>query len=286
MPQKGSSEMITDGQIHLWPADGPHYPWPEGAAPDTPEPLTAERFLHMMDDLGVDRAIIAPPAVSGFDPSYALDCATNHPERLAVTSRWDFSAPDAPSCLATWLDSPGMIGIRIALLPSAIEGLKESKKLPEFFATAEEFAIPLMVFAPGTIREVEAAAKAHPNLKLVVDHANLVGSTPNTVGERINELITLAQYDNIAVKLGALPLRSAQKHPYADLHPHLHAVYHAFGAQRLIWASDLSTSLKTRTATYFQNLDMIQQAFAGASSEEMDWILGRTVSTWFNWPEQ
>lgn len=278
--------MITDAQVHLWPANGPQYPWPEGTAPDVPEALTAERFLPMMDAMGVARAVIAPPAVSGFDPSYALDCAARYPERFAVTSRWNFADATAMARLPTWLDKPGMIGIRVALLPSALEGLRSSGALGEFFRTAAQYSIPLMCFAPGTLGAIKAAAKAHPNLKMIVDHANLVGSTPDTLGAKIEELAALAHYDNVGVKLGALPQRSAHRYPYEDLHPHLNTLFQAFGPQRLMWASDLSTSLKTGAANYYQNFDMIMRSFPFASEDDMDWVLGRTVSTWFEWSDK
>ena len=277
--------MITDAQIHLWPANAPPYPWPEGTSPDLPEPLTAERFLPMMDELGIDRAIIAPPAVSGFDPGYALDCAARYPDRLAVTSRWDFSDPKALDALPTWLEQPGMIGVRMSLLPGSIAALLDSGTLAAFLATAERHDVPLMVFAPGTIAVVADAARRHPRLRLVVDHANLVGSTPETVPAKIAELLALAGHDNVAVKLGALPQRSAEPAPYRDLHPHLLALHRAFGAARLMWASDLTTSLKTGAATYRQNLEMIRAAFAPLPQSDLDWILGGTVSAWFNWPE-
>ena len=278
--------IITDAQIHLWPANSEQHPWPEGTQPDLPEPLTAERFLPMMDSMGIKRAIIAPPAVSGFDPSYALNCAAKYPDRLAVTSRWNFSDPSGLSKLSSWLDPTNMIGIRVAILRSMLPRLKESGTLDSFFEEVSANAIPLMCFAPGALSEIELAAYQHPQLKLVVDHANLVGSTPETVGEKIEELSQLANYENVGVKLGALPQRSAQKHPYSDLHPHLKSLYSAFGPKRLMWASDLTTSLKTGTANYNQNLDMIVQAFDWASQDDMDWILGRSVSTWFNWPER
>jgi predicted TIM-barrel fold metal-dependent hydrolase len=67
------------------------------------------------------------------------------------------------------------------------------------------------------------------------------------------------------------------------LHPHLLNLHRAFGAARLMWASDLTTSLKTGAASYSQNLAMIREAFAPLPPSDLDWILGGTVSDWFNW---
>ena len=276
--------IVTDSQVHLWPPDTPEQPWADGAQPDLPTPMTAEAYLPLMKTAGVSRAIIAPPGVCGFDPSHALECARQYPDRLAVTSRWNFFDDPKAERLATWLDTPGMIGVRAAILPSKLDQLREHGLLKQFWSAAEEHAIPLMLFAPGTLPEIENAASAHPRLKLTVDHMNLVGSTPDTVPRLVSDLVQLARYPNISVKLGALPLRSSKPYPFADLHPHLREVYYAFGAERLMWASDLTTSLKAEKADYTENLGLIREAYHDLRDSELEMILGGTVSALFNWP--
>lgn len=275
--------MIIDSQIHLWEADGPDRPWAEGARPDVEPPLTAERFLPMMDEIGVSRAIIAPPGVSGFDPGYALECAARFPDRLAVTSRWTLDDPDWRVRLPGWLDQPGMIGIRLGLLPAARSRWSESGDLAAFWAAAEELAIPLMIFAPRDLDAIEQAAGSHPALTLVVDHANLVISSPDTVDELIEQLNRLARYPNVAVKLGSLPLRSRGGYPYADLHAPLLRLYDAFGAERLMWASDQTTTMARNKGSYRENLNLMRDAFAGLPGAELDLVLGGTVAKLFPW---
>ena len=276
--------MITDAQIHLWEADTAERPWPPGVQADVEPPLTAERFIPMMDEAGVARALISPPGASGFDPTYALECAQRYPDRLAVTSRWTLDDPKGPERLPTWLDQPGMIGIRFAILPSNLERWRDSGQLARFWADAERYDIPLMVFAPGTLPEVGHAARRHPGLKLIVDHVNLMNSTPETVGERVDALNELAQFPNVGVKLGALPIRSATRYPFTDLHAPLRRVYEAFGAQRLMWASDQTTTMAKDKASYSENLNLIREAALGdIPSADMERILGGTVSEWFRW---
>jgi predicted TIM-barrel fold metal-dependent hydrolase len=275
--------VIIDAQIHLWEADRPDRPWPAGAKPDIPEPLTAERFIAMMDEVNVDRALISPPAVCGFDPSYALECAAKYPDRLAVTSRWNLDDPAWRERLPTWLDQPGMVGIRLGIVGATRERWRDTGVLEQFWSGAERCDIPLMVFTPGSLSEVDAAAEAHPGLRLVIDHVNLMGTTPATVDDKVNELLPLARHPNLGVKLGALPIRSGQGYPFADLHAPLQRVYEAFGPRRLMWASDQTTTMAQDKASYGENLGLMRAAFAAIPSEDLDWILGRTVAEWFHW---
>ena len=54
--------LIVDSQVHLWPASTPERPWLPGAKPQLPEPFTIERIIPLMDEAGVDRVVIVPPA--------------------------------------------------------------------------------------------------------------------------------------------------------------------------------------------------------------------------------
>ena len=62
-----------------------------------------------MDAIGVDRAIIVPPAVVGFDNRTALDAARDYPKRFAVMGLFDPYAADAPAQLECWLASPACL---------------------------------------------------------------------------------------------------------------------------------------------------------------------------------
>ncbi|GIW06919.1 MAG: hypothetical protein KatS3mg060_1724 [Dehalococcoidia bacterium] len=277
--------VIIDAQVHLWEADRPERPWPAGAESHLPEPMTAERFLPLMDEPGVDRAVIAPPFMAGFDPSYALECASRYPDRFAVSSRWDLDDPTWPSRLPTWLNQPGMIGIRLGLRGDHAVRWTENGTLAAFWEAAERYEIPIMVFVPDGLAPVEVAARAHPRLRIVVDHLNLVGPRPPGQDERIAALVALARFPNVGVKVSALPLFSQQPFPFADVHPAIRAVRDAFGAHRMMWGSDQTMQLAFGRATYRESVDLIRAAGrAFLSDDDIDWVLGRTLQEWFRWP--
>jgi len=53
--------MIVDSQVHLWKAETPDWRWVPGRVPQLPEPFTIEKLVPLMDEAGVDRAVIVPP---------------------------------------------------------------------------------------------------------------------------------------------------------------------------------------------------------------------------------
>jgi hypothetical protein len=63
--QPARKRLIVDAQVHLWKAESPDWPWVPGMKPQMPEPFTIEKLVPLMDDAGVGRAVIVPPAWPG-----------------------------------------------------------------------------------------------------------------------------------------------------------------------------------------------------------------------------
>ena len=107
--------LITDAQIHLWEPERADRPWPKDgrSTPHRPNGFTAEQMLAEMDAVGVDRAVIVPPSWIGETNEYALEAGCQVPDRFAVMGRIDPSAARRNDQLATWLQQPHMLGIRV-----------------------------------------------------------------------------------------------------------------------------------------------------------------------------
>ena len=54
--------MIVDAQVHFWKANTPDRPWLPNRVAQLPEPFLIEQLVPMMDEAGVDRAVIVPPS--------------------------------------------------------------------------------------------------------------------------------------------------------------------------------------------------------------------------------
>src|SRR5262249_48747276 len=78
---------ITDAQIHLWKAESADWKWVPGLVPQLPEPFTIERAISMMDEAGVDRAVIVPPSWPGDRNDYALEAVKRYPTRFRVMGK-------------------------------------------------------------------------------------------------------------------------------------------------------------------------------------------------------
>ena len=105
--------MIVDAQIHLWKAESEDWRWVPGLQPQLPEPFTIERAISMMDEAGVDRAVIVPPSWPGDRNDYALEAVKRYPTRFRVMGKVPLQDPESLDLLPKWKEQPGMVGLRV-----------------------------------------------------------------------------------------------------------------------------------------------------------------------------
>src|SRR6516164_3558675 len=105
--------MIVDAQVHLWKAASEDWKWVPGLVPQLPEPFTIERLVPMMDEAGVDRAIIVPPSWPGDRNDNALEAARRYPTRFRVMAKIPLQDPRGAGLLPKWGGQPGMLGLRV-----------------------------------------------------------------------------------------------------------------------------------------------------------------------------
>src|SRR5258707_12188970 len=116
-PHKAAAQanrrLIVDAQVHLWKAESPDWKWVPGLQPQLQEPFTIERLVPMMDEAGVDRAVIVPPAWPGDRNDYALEAATRYPTRFRLMGRIPLQDPNSADLLPQRKGEQGKLGVRV-----------------------------------------------------------------------------------------------------------------------------------------------------------------------------
>ena len=269
--------VIVDAQVHLWRAEAPNRPWPAGGAAraQLPEPFTHDRLLAMMDEAGVDRAIIVPPSWEGDRNDYALDAVRAHPDRFWVMGRIPLKDKQASGLLAEWKEQPGMLGVRLTFLRQQASWLRD-ETAAWFWPAAERAAIPVMVLA-ARMSELSAVAERHPQLTLIIDHMGISGEAlkEGRRAEAVAETIALAKYLNVSVKLSSAPAYSLESYPFRDMTPFLRACFDAYGPRRCHWGTDLTNSLAK--ASYRQRIAHFTEELTFLCDDDRDWIMGRAI---------
>ena len=229
---------------------------------------------------GIDRAILVPPSWEGERNDVVLAAAQAHPERFAVMGRFDPEAANARDLVPTWLDQPGMLGLRFTFhrefqRPLLIEG-----RVDWLWSQAEKAGVPIMVLVlQKDLPLIDRVAQQHPGLKLTIDHLALARGKDEVAFAEFDQLLPLAARPNVAVKASCLASYTNDAYPYRRLHPYLKRLYEGFGPQRIFWGSDWSRL----PCTLRQSVTMFAEEMPWLSTDDLGWIMGRGLCEWIGW---
>ncbi len=275
--------MIVDAQIHLWKAESEDWRWVPGLQPQLPEPFTIERAISMMDEAGVDRAVIVPPSWPGDRNDYALEAVKRYPTRFRVMGKVPLQDPESLDLLPKWKEQPGMVGLRVIFnnaqtIPWLTDGTAD-----RFWPAAEKAGLPVMCFAPGRTAMLGPVAERHPQLTLILDHMGVTAAMvkDNKLEEGIGQTVALAKYPNVSVKVSASPGLSREPYPFRDVAVHVKRVFDAYGPQRSYWGTDLTNSYAK--ASYRQRISQFTEELSFFSESDKDWAMGRAIVQRLKW---
>ena len=136
-----------------------------------------------------------------------------------------------------------------------------------------------MIFAPGRHQEVAAVARAHPDLRITIDHVGIGTDVKDVpILPLIQPVLDMAKLPNVAVKATALPCVVSEPFPFPSLREPMRRLLESFGRERVFWGTDLTrlpcTYLEARL--FVEELDFL-------SPEDRRWLLGRAISRWLGW---
>jgi predicted TIM-barrel fold metal-dependent hydrolase len=286
-PHKAAAQanrrLIVDAQIHLWKAESEDWKWVPGAVPQLPVPFTIERAISMMDEAGVDRAVIVPPGWPGDRNDYALEAVKRYPTRFSVMGKLPMQDPKGAALLPKWKEQQGMVGLRVIFnTPQTLPQLTDGS-IDWFWTAAEKAELPVMCFAPTRTSAFGAVAERYPRLQLILDHMGVTAAmvAENKVAEGIAATVALAKYPNVSAKVSASPGLSKQPYPFRDVAEHIKRVFDAYGPQRSYWGTDLTNSYAK--ASYRQRITQFTEELSFLTESDKDLVMGRAIMQRLKW---
>ena len=204
--------------------------------------ILGEVALATMDAAGVDAALLHA------DPSWARELMDEFPDRFKSVPMVHPSAGDPEKQVETAFREPGVVGVRavIAYPPVTGDGIRmlEEGAWDPIFATCERLGRPVFAFVSGSLPLMRPTLDKFPDLTVVIDHIG-IRQPPMDIREEpalrgLPDLLSLAEYPNVYVKLCGLPALSDEPYPFTDMWPALTQIVAAYRAERVFWGSDIS----------------------------------------------
>lgn len=271
---------FIDAHVHVWTNDD-HYPLAAPGTRGNMHPATAlpGDILSVARPAGVDRIVLIQPGCYGFDNSYMLETIRRSPTvfRGVAIVDWRESHPEVKM---RKLKKRGVRGFRIypdeKPGPPAFEG----EGFPRMFQCAGREQVTLCFLVnPNALGIIAHQCERYPDAPVAIDHLGHVGAEGSILESDIQELLRLAKYPHVKVKVSAFYALGAKRPPHDELAPLIRRVFEAFGPQRMMWGSDCP--YQTMHETYEDSISLVRDRLSFLSAEDRDWILRKTAEASF-----
>ena len=273
--------LTIDSQVHTYERNRSERPW--NGYLEGPEEVTGDDMVAAMDAVGVDGALLISPFVLyGYDASYILEVYANHPSRFGLIRPFDSQAESIADDIAKWAATPGVVGARIMLTQSEFEA--NNPGLNRAFEAGSQVGIPINVMCSGKLPLLGELARRHPNTQIIIDHVGLVQPfvppAPPEPFTDLDNVLSLASLDNVAIKISGAGTLSHQIFPYSDIWEPLGKVFSAYGLDRCLWGTDWTRAV--RLLTYEQGVEAFRVTET-LSDSERSVLMGETLVKIYNW---
>lgn len=232
--------------------------------------------------------------------------AWTHPGRFSYLVSPDPRDPELRSIVRQARDAAHVRALRISpgMARRTIRDLAEGV-YDEIFALSVENGLPVFVQISGRTELLERVVRAFPDVRLIVCHCGMppgaglwpifaqlegepdameywraVGEEPRD--EAFAKVLRCADWPQVALKWAHTGVMfGAGGYPNLAARPYLRQAIDAFGADRVMWASDITAS---QTGESWAELLFAIRENPQLSADEKEWVLGRTARTWLDWP--
>lgn len=243
-------------------------------------------------------------AVRTTSPTAEL-AAWTYPGRFSYLVRVDPRDPELSSVIRMVRDASHARALRLSPGMSRAEMADfAGGGYDEVFALASEHGLPVFVQVAGHADQLERIVRKYPESRIVIchcgmppgatmapiiaqmeglpdsaDHWRKVAAEP--VEQAFAKVLRAAEHPQVALKWAHAPgLFGAAGYPNLAARPFLSAALDAFGADRVMWASDISANLTGET---WAELIFAVADNPELGAEEREWVMGRTARKWLNW---
>jgi predicted TIM-barrel fold metal-dependent hydrolase len=242
LPRSASAAVDgdIDAHVHVWTPDIAQFPLASGfdVSQMKPPSFTPEElFVHTKAN-GVGRIVLIQMSYYRFDNRYMLDTMDRFPGVFSGVAIVDESAVD-PAGAMRELSAKGVRGFRINPGGTALDAWIGSPGMAKMWETAADEGLAICpLIGPEALPAIGKMCERFPKTPVVIDHFARIGADGVIRDEQLESLARLADHAHVHVKISAFYALGKKQPPYTDLAPMIRRMRDAFGADRLLWASD------------------------------------------------
>ncbi|MCY4544258.1 MAG: amidohydrolase family protein [Gemmatimonadetes bacterium] len=273
--------MIVDTHTHFYDPSRPQgVPWPDRGDPFLYRRIMPDDFKRKALSEGVTGTVVVEASAWVEDNQWVLDLAEADPFLLGLVGHLEPPDRGFESDLDRFACHDLFYGIRLGKAP--VDDPVYLRALEQL--AAHDLTLDLLVgkeWLPG----VAACAARFPGLRIVLNH---LAHVPVTGGRPDDEwasgIKSAAAHPNVFCKISGMVELAQDTPPPEDpayYRPVLDVLWHAFGEDRLLYASNWPVSW--RYATYRQVQSLAITCFESKGPDVLDKIMGGNSREAYRW---
>lgn len=240
---------IIDTHIHFWQTSRPGgVPWPTPDEGPIFRDVLPPEYNALAKSNGVVKAVVVEASGIVEDNQWILDLVKGDPFYFAFVGNLEIGAPTFAADLARFAADPRFVGIR-GYLTGPAEGITLSAAQLTNLRDLAARGMTLDIISRGTKNpkaQVKALCTAVPNLRIIIDHLGGAKGPPPVDATWESEIRGLASAcPNVHMKFSSFydmyapgDVVFASPTDLASYKAHFDVLMSAFGADRLVWASN------------------------------------------------
>jgi predicted TIM-barrel fold metal-dependent hydrolase len=232
-----------------------------------------EQLLKKMEAHNTEKTVLVQVIHYKWDNKYAGDCLKKYPDQFEGVCRVDPESNEAADDLSYWIEEYGFRGVRLSPAVGASGEWFTSQDLDPLWRRTQDLQIPMCILThQERLPDLESWIKKYEDVQVCVDHMAWPALDQK---DPVANLLKLAAYPNVFVKISGTWAVSEESYPYGDTHSAVGQIYDTFGPERLMWGTDWP--LVENKCGYTGALNMVNKELDFLTDEDREWILAGTV---------
>ncbi|MCB1229113.1 MAG: amidohydrolase [Verrucomicrobiae bacterium] len=271
-----------DAHVHIWSPDLDQWPLGKGFIAERMKPpsFTPEELFAECRPEGVSRIVLIQMSFYRFDNRYMLRAMRDYPGVFAGVAVVDAEDPEVEKTMRD-LKGQGVRGFRIRATAETVAEWPSNDGMKRMWRVGAEEGLSMCCLADAdSLPGIHQMCELFPQTPVVIDHCGRIGTSGTIEPADVDHLCALATFPTVQVKTSAFYALGKKEAPHTDLGPMIRRLRDAFGAERLMWASDCPYQVQNGH-TYHDSIALIRDRLDFLSEEEKNWILRDTAERVF-----
>ncbi len=263
---------MIDAHQHFWDYNDHDYVWMDETMAVLKQNHGPDRFVPLMDDIGVQGSIAVQARQMNRETSYLLDLASRNQWILGVVGWLDCTATDLEKQIERLAVHPALKGFRELIhdMPDTDYADSPAHRNAVKLLGTYDLSYDLLLkppYLPAAIRLVDSL----PDQRFIVDHIAKPAIASGEMEPWRGLITEIARRPNVYCKLSGMVTEADWSGwKPADLHPYIDICLQAFGASRLMIGSDWPVC--TLAGAYQDVMRATLESLARLSESERAWI--------------